>query len=256
MIPLCRTWVRAKINTVKDTAGKPCDLNRSWLTTHTADDYMSAIPPLEIENKQLLTRGAEAEISTGSFLGYDVIIKHRSKKKYREPKIDLLLRKNRTVQEVRLLNQAAKIGVKVPLVLDIDKSEWIIVLHRIFGDVIKDVINSDYEELENLFIDIGKDMGKLHTHNIIHGDLTTSNLILDNNGDLWFIDFGLGYISTQIEDKAVDLLVLKHTLRSSHFTTYKLTWSSFLKGYNQIYSSHKSVQKRMEIVEDRIRYSH
>jgi TP53 regulating kinase-like protein len=68
--------------------------------------------------------------------------------------------------------------------------------------------------------EIGKVLGKLHANNIIHGDLTTSNMLLVNNGKdvptVVLIDFGLSHVESSVEDKAVDLYVLERALISTH----------------------------------------
>lgn len=200
--------------------------------------------------------GAESAVYSGKFLGFDVIVKHRFVKTYREKKIDSMLRKNRSIQEVRLLINAKKLGVNVPYVLDLDKSEWIMIIEKIDGIPMKEFTNKDNQNLEEAYEKIGEFMGLLHNNSIIHGDLTTSNILLDKKGEIWIIDFGLGYISTQIEDKAVDLLVLKHTLQSSHSSVYDITFDAFLKGYQVKNPKYQEIIKRMRIVEERIRYSH
>lgn len=68
--------------------------------------------------------------------------------------------------------------------------------------------------------EIGRVLGKLHANNIIHGDLTTSNMLLANNGKdiptVVLIDFGLSHVESSIEDKGVDLYVLERALISTH----------------------------------------
>ncbi len=211
---------------------------------------MNKLPCLDIEYGDTIALGAEARTYYATFLGYDVVVKHRFAKKYRAEAIDNLLRKNRSIQEVRLLHLARKIGVRVPFVLDIDKIAWKIIQERILGVPLKDRMNN----VEVNFNKVGEYMALLHENNIIHGDLTTSNILLDEEDNIWFIDFGLGYISTQIEDKAVDILVLKHTLTSSHNALLDIAFNAFIKGYS-INKEHKSIIKRMEKVEERIRYT-
>ena len=65
---------------------------------------------------------------------------------------------------------------------------------------------------------IGESVARIHQKDIIHGDLTTSNMIFKNE-KVFFIDFGLGYISRKIEDKAVDIHLLKQALEAKHFHT-------------------------------------
>jgi len=71
---------------------------------------------------------------------------------------------------------------------------------------------------------IGISIAKLHDNDIIHGDLTTSNMILDSKENLWFIDFGLGFFSYKIEDKAVDLHLIHHALEAKHYKKFETHW--------------------------------
>lgn len=64
-------------------------------------------------------------------------------------------------------------------------------------------------------------VGKMHMNNIIHGDLTTSNMLVkqpvhNEHIELTMIDFGLGYMESVAEDKGVDLYVLERALLSTH----------------------------------------
>lgn len=99
---------------------------------------------------------------------------------------------------------------------------------------------------------VGESIAKIHDADIIHGDLTTSNMILSNER-VFFIDFGLGYISKKIEDKAVDLHLLKHALEAKHFKNWKILFEKFLEGYKKGKES-KKILERLTAVEKRGRY--
>merc|ERR1711860_458201 len=71
-------------------------------------------------------------------------------------------------------------------------------------------------ELEQLARKIGRILGRLHSNNLIHGDLTTSNMLIENDGEITLIDFGLGYAEGSVEDKGVDIYVLERALVSTH----------------------------------------
>jgi Kae1-associated kinase Bud32 len=195
--------------------------------------------------------GAEARITSGTFLGYPVISKHRFEKKYRAAGIDQILRKNRTIQETRLLMKARELGVNTPFVLDVDKTIWTIIMLKVDGEAMKH--HMGHQNMISHFRQIGSAVGLLHEGKIIHGDLTTSNIILSPKEEIWFIDFGLGFVSGHIEDQAVDILVLKHILESSHPSQAEQAFSSFMEGYNS-YIKSKQVLKRMSVVESRVRY--
>lgn len=62
---------------------------------------------------------------------------------------------------------------------------------------------------------MGQMILRLHNVNIIHGDLTTSNMMISND-KLYLIDFGLAYTKPNAEDKAVDLYVLERAFVSTH----------------------------------------
>ncbi len=191
---------------------------------------------------KILKQGAESVI----LLDKNKIIKHRIKKSYRIPQIDDKIRKSRTRSESKLLEKA---NVNVPKILDVDEKEMKIEMEYIQGDLLKDIFD-ELKEKERLELcrNLGEEISKLHSQNIIHGDLTTSNLILKDD-KIYFIDFGLGFFSHKLEDKAVDLRLLKQALESKHYR-------SFPKSYDEIleYYKHSDVKKRLEKVDSRGRY--
>lgn len=191
---------------------------------------------------KVLKQGAESVI----FLDKDKIIKHRIKKSYRISEIDDKIRKSRTRSEAKLLEKAK---VNVPNVINVDDKEMKINMEYIQGDLLKDIFD-DLNEKERLKLckNLGEEISKLHSQNIIHGDLTTSNLILKED-KIYFIDFGLGFFSHKLEDKAVDLRLLKQALESKHYRSFPKTYDEILKNYK-----HSDVKKRLEKVESRGRY--
>ena len=148
------------------------------------------------------------------------------------------------------------------------------------------------------------DIAKLHDTDIIHGDLTTSNMILVEKNTasqindltvnlkdtiltniapkknlplnkssakesggvdfkashprakgecIFFIDFGLGFISHKFEDKAVDIHLLKQALEAKHFKHWETLYKEFLKGYKTSKNSEKTLTQ-LNKVEKRGRY--
>lgn len=193
-----------------------------------------------------ISRGAEAVISKKGPL----VIKTRVKKSYRHEKIDEELRKYRTRTEEKLINQARRAGINVPDVKEANEKESTIYMDFIEGDKLKDVLeNLDKKLYEKVCNEIGASISKLHENNIIHGDLTTSNMILKDD-KVFFIDFGLGFFSKRIEDKAVDLYLLKQALNSGHPKIFEKTFSLILKSYKN-----KEVIERIKTIEKRHRYS-
>lgn len=140
--------------------------------------------------------------------------KGENKKDYRIKEIDEDLRRSRTRNEAKLFNEAKKCGVLTPLLFDINLKKASIKMENIIGKPLNDIIEDlDPDERRKVCKIIGEDIAKLHEHGIIHGDLTTSNIIMKDKS-LVFIDFGLGRFSQETEDRGVDLLALKRPSRA------------------------------------------
>ena len=201
---------------------------------------------------QILKRGAEAILYLDSEKN---LVKERIKKSYRLPQIDLKLRAERTRAEARLINEASRAGVAVPKIFSVDEKEMKIVMEFISGERLKEIFNSEIslEEKEKLAEKIGESVGKLHAHNLVHGDLTTSNLILHEKR-VFFIDFGLGFQSSRAEDFATDLSVLKEALKSTHFKDLNILWPQVISGYRKNFPEAEKVFKALENIELRGRY--
>ncbi len=192
----------------------------------------------------LIAKGAESNIVKSDYLGEKAVIKDRIPKGYRIAEIDDKIRKARTKEEAKLLSDAKRAGVKTPILYDIDLVNKAITMEEIEGKILKDVINDD------LAFRIGLEISKLHAADIIHGDITTSNIMLEND-KLVFLDFGLGRYSNLDEDKAVDLLVLKKSLQSIDYNLAIRYFELVLKGYGN-----DSIVKTISDVESRGRYTH
>ncbi|MHA2357248.1 MAG: KEOPS complex kinase/ATPase Bud32 [Candidatus Heimdallarchaeaceae archaeon] len=200
--------------------------------------------------------GAEANLVKDKWLGEDVIKKIRIPKQYRISQIDEELRNSRTVSESKLLIASRKAGVKTPFIYEIDIPNTTIVMENIEGETVKDVLKNKQKILEKkleYIKEIGKLVGKLHTSDIIHGDLTTSNIIMRDH-EFIFVDFGLGKFSNAVEDKAVDILLIKKCFTSTHTDIHKELFLSFQKGYYSSLEYAKSILKRAVKVEARGRH--
>ncbi len=201
-----------------------------------------------IHNMKTIVQGAEAIISLSGLK----IIKNRVKKSYRFPILDQRLRIQRTKKEAKLLKMSSKI-IPIPKILTLYKDkDTSLELEFIEGKKLSQHLDSIGNAVD-VCNQVGKNIAKLHDANIIHGDLTTSNMILKKN-TAYFIDFGLGFESSRAEDKAVDLHVFKEALYAKHFNHAKKFWAAVLQGYKK-QSPHASiVLKRLETVEKRGRY--
>jgi len=189
-------------------------------------------------------QGAEAVIK----MQKNIAIKARIKKNYRISIMDDKLRKQRTKKEIKLLEKAQNL---IPVPKIIKSSEFSIEMEQIKGKKLSEYL----DKLKNrnyIAEQIGKNIAILHDNNIIHGDLTTSNMIYSKN-KVYFIDFGLGYESNKTEDKATDLHLIKQALEAKHFKFFESLFKSILKGY-KISKNCSEVLKRLEAVEKRGRY--
>jgi N6-L-threonylcarbamoyladenine synthase/protein kinase Bud32 len=192
----------------------------------------------------MIGKGAEAELRRDG----DRLVKERVVKGYRHPDLDRRLREDRTEQEARLLERAKQAGVQTPDVLDRDGTS--LVMSFIDGDKLRDV----FEDRDDLWERIGKDIGRLHDRDIIHGDLTTSNIIVRDDEPV-FIDFGLGFFSQRTEDRATDLRLLDQVLEATHYTVADAAFGAIVDGYQDQYSEPEDVLDRLEDISDRGRYS-
>ena len=196
-----------------------------------------------------IARGAEAVITKDG----NAVTKERISKGYRLKEIDEKLRKRRTSMEARLLREARRSGVATPQILEEDK--FSLKMAFIDGKKIKDILNKS--NCNKICAEIGASVAKLHTYDIIHGDLTTSNMIfrIENRKiAIYFIDFGLGFISKREEDKAIDLHVLRETLESTHFDVLEEAWAAIMAAYKKHCEGGGKVIKALLSVEKRGRY--
>lgn len=203
--------------------------------------------------QELLAKGAEANILEGEWLSQDILIKKRIPKGYRIKELDDYLRKSRSKREARLIGEAKKQGVRTPVLYNIDLQEKALYMEKISGQMVKDVLpHLEKSRRRNLCQEIGRKIGLLHSAEIIHGDLTTSNLILSDN-EVVFIDFGLGRFSDLVEDKGVDLLVFKKAISGIHNKISAECFKEILKGY-EIAPDYEKVLRKIEEIESRGRY--
>lgn len=185
-----------------------------------------------------------------------LIIKHRMPKKYREPQLDRRLRENRTALEAKLIADAKTAGVATPIIYEVDKKGTRIIMEFVEGTQVKMVIDKLKEaERKKLCEMIGRNIARLHQAGIVHGDLTTSNIILTKEGQVFFVDFGLGEYNNSLEARGVDLHLLKRTLKSTHFRIADKAFHAILKGYEEEFGEGaREISKRVDEIEKRGRY--
>jgi TP53 regulating kinase and related kinases len=205
-------------------------------------------------SSNLLYRGAEAQLCFSEYNGRTVVEKRRMKKKYRIKEIDTMLIASRTREEAKLITESRLYGVSVPIIYDVDLVKGVITMEYINGKRLKDILNSlDTPERKRICQKIGVSIAHLHNHDIIHGDITTSNMILLNDR-IYFIDFGLGSKNTELEAKGVDLHVLMEAFNSTH-SRYPDCFDYVFEGYRkQYHGDATAVMKKIEDIVRRGRY--
>jgi TP53 regulating kinase-like protein len=214
-----------------------------------------------VAEKSLLKKGAEASLYIEKWHELKVVVKVRIPKKYRPPALDMQIRTYRTVHEPQLMHEAKAAGVPTPLIYMVNLPEASITMQYIEGQQIKNVLNSVSEKRrEELCLAIGQLIGKLHSRGLIHGDLTTSNMILNDEDKIYFVDFGLGEKNSEVEAQGVDLHLMKRALQSTHYMFWEECFKWILLGYScvsgteaaeKVYEKIREIEKRGRYVEER-----
>jgi TP53 regulating kinase-like protein len=179
----------------------------------------------QFEQLETLSQGAEAKVSKIKFLNKTCILKQRFQKTYRLAQLDKQLTHKRITQEVRVIKRCFLNGIPVPSILHVSLDGYSIIMTELEGITLKHTIyqSTDYDRLVKLMKSVGTTLAKMHLINVIHGDLTTSNIMVLNKDDqVALIDFGLSQVSNLNEDMAVDLYVLERAFLSTHPNSQKL----------------------------------
>jgi len=211
----------------------------------------------------LLKKGAESNILLEPFARAlhpagkgRVAVKHRIPKRYRISEIDKHLRESRTALEARLFVDAKRAGVPTPVVYEVDRLGMRIVMEFIEGKQVKLVLDKLRPARRRKLCElVGTQVAKLHRAGIVHGDLTTSNMILTRKGEVYFVDFGLGEYNPSLEARGVDLHLLKRALQSIHFRITDEAYRAVLTGYKREFGKGADdVITRVDEIERRGRY--
>jgi TP53 regulating kinase and related kinases len=211
----------------------------------------------------LIKKGAEANLCLEPFARVlhstregKVIVKDRAPKLYRVPELDKQLRDSRTALEAKLLSDAKRAGVPTPIVYEVDRVGMRIVMEFVEGKQVKIALNElSPVQRKKLCRTIGRQVARLHRAGMVHGDLTTSNMIIRPDGKVYFVDFGLGEYSPSVEAHGVDLHLMKRALQSIHFRIAEQAYSAVLVGYRQeLGDKAAEVIERAKDIESRGRY--
>jgi TP53 regulating kinase-like protein len=205
----------------------------------------------------LIKKGAEASLYLAEWHGRRVVMKKRLPKEYRPSKLDEQIRIYRTVHEPQLMHEAKEAGVPTPTIFLVDVADATIIMEFIEGKQVKKVLGEASKSIrQSLCLRIGESVGRLHDYGIIHGDLTTSNMILDLERKIFFVDFGLGEKTAELEARAVDLHLMKRALQSTHFRFAEECFEAVIRGYSKVLGveNAKSVLDNIREIERRGRY--
>lgn len=198
---------------------------------------------------KIIQQGAEAVLIKQD----NKIIKRRLSKGYRIPELDEKLRKLRTRSEAKIIGKLQN-KINVPKIIKVDETNKEIYMDFIPGKKLSEFLDSlSFSKQLYICKKIGEQVSVIHGLDLIHGDLTTSNMILSKN-KVYFIDFGLGFHSSKIEDKAVDLHLFKQALESKHFKSWEKLMKSFLACYSP--KDKSKILEQLKKVEERGRYKH
>jgi TP53 regulating kinase-like protein len=181
-----------------------------------------------------LHRGAEADLSLTTIGPWKVVVKRRVRKEYRNPILDERIRHDRTISEASVIHEAKTAGARVPSIVGVDIENNAIVMTHMAGTVARECLDDmGRSEAQKLLRTIGEQIGLLHTAGIVHGDLTTSNVIVSPSGAPFIIDFGMSRRSVEPEDRGVDLHLLQRSIIASHRQNPSSMMNSMIHGYEK-----------------------
>ena len=209
-----------------------------------------------MEGLRLVAKGAEADLWLDpDWNGMRALLKRRGEKRYRNPELDREIRRSRTIREASIIHRAKEAGVPTPVIYQVDLESATMVMEFVEGDRVRDVVDSlEAGERRSLFRLIGVMAGRLHGAGIVHGDLTTSNIIRTPDR-IVFIDFGLSEVSRETEKRGVDLNLMQRMLTSTHFRHTGELFAAFQEGYRSTLGAEADeALGRMEEIARRGRY--
>ncbi len=197
--------------------------------------------------------GAEATVTLEQFLGRDALIKMRPAKTYRLPELDEHIRSVRTKNEAKIQHDARLAGVRTPCIYDIDLKKCAITMEYVKGVSVKEYLDKNPEKADEICGKIGEAVAKLHNAGICHGDLTTSNMILEGE-DICLIDFSMGCVKAELEDIGVDLRLLERAFSSAH-VGLESSFDKLMETYYSNIDNAKQVKKKLVDIKNRARYT-
>ncbi len=207
-----------------------------------------------------VSRGAEATIRAVEWMGLSALLKERDSKRYRPKPLDERLRRERTRTEARLLVDARRLGIRTPIVYDLDLAKHRLVLERLEGPTLKQLLEDPSVSIESLLSALrsfGVALGKLHAGGISHGDLTSSNVLFPGgpDGAPALLDLSMGTRSPGLEELGIDLHLVEEDLKALHPKADALL-RAFLEGYDAGNPAGAAdVRARAKTIKGRVRYA-
>ncbi len=204
-------------------------------------------------------RGAEASLRKVDWWGFPALAKERDAKNYRPKALDDRLRRERTRTEARLLVDARRLGVRTPLLYDIDLPRHRLILEELPGATLKEMLEDSHlapDQLTAAVRAFGVTLGRLHAGGISHGDLTSSNVLFPEGpaGPPAFLDLSMGSRSPGLEELGIDLHLAEGDLRALHAKAEGLI-RAFHDGYAEGNPDGvKAVRQRAKEIRGRMRY--
>ena len=215
----------------------------------------------KVDSQTLLKKDAEASLFLAYWHGRRAIIKARLPKRYRPAELDKKIRGYRTAHEPQLMDEAKKAGVPTPKIFLVDMKNAAITMEFVEGKQVKQLLgNLTSEKRQALCVKIGELIGQLHKHGLIHGDLTTSNMILKAEDKIFLVDFGLGEKNKELEARGVDLHLMKRALQSTHYDMAAECFKHVQEGYaivlgardaGKVFGKIREIERRGRYVDER-----
>ena len=197
--------------------------------------------------EKVLHQGAEATVTTGSWMGKSAVLKMRKPRGYRTPHLDRKLTRQRLTVEARALGRLQYHNLSAPSIIDLDLEQGWILMSKIEGITLFDYLNNKNNLIPEKIKLFGATIRELHEIGISHGDLTTHNVLIDNGGNLSLIDFGLAKILPELEHLGLDLQVLNECLTASH-SEYENAVEDMVEGYLSADSEKEDVISASEVI--------
>ncbi len=182
---------------------------------------------------ELIALGAEAVLVKACYEGMPSMYKVRVRKPYRDHGLDTMLIRSRSETEAKILAELRLKGLNVPALYYVDLSEGLIIMEFVEGPLLRDLIYRGSEKIIKYLEELGELVAGMHDAGIVHGDITTSNVIIGVDG-VYLIDFGLAKYSRRLEDLATDIHLFIRSVESTHYSSKEALLRHFMRGYAKV----------------------